>query len=433
MDPILIALLGLLGMFVLISLHVPVGVALAVTGIIVFAVIVGVEQAVSLVGTEFAAALSSMDFAIIPLFLLMGSFASAAGLSGDLYRLASVFLGHRRGGLAVATVGGCAAFGAVCGSSLATVATMSRIALPEMQARGYTADLASGSIAASGTLGMLIPPSIIIVLYALLTELDARTLLIAAVIPGIIAVLFHIVAVLIYVRLVPNSGPADRRASWSERAQTGKNSWAVITLGLLVSGGIYGGIFTVTEAAAVGAVLAFIFCAARNKLNRTAVSGVMRETASNTGMVYLMLIGASILSYFLAVSHMPETVVDWIRTSGLPPFAVILALYVMYLILGSIFETVAAMVVTLPFVLPMIVGMGYDPVWWGVMMVTIIGTGMITPPVGMNVFVLHGIRKDIPLRTMFKGVLPFFISDLLRLALLTFFPQITLWLPGVLA
>jgi tripartite ATP-independent transporter DctM subunit len=431
-DPIVIALLGLLAMFALIAFHVPVGVALAITGIAIFSWLVGIDEAVSLAGTEFSATFSNMDYSIIPFFILMGSLASAAGLSADLFRLANSFLGHRRGGLALATIGGCAAFGAVCGSSLATVATMARVALPEMLSRNYKASLATGCIAAGGALGTLIPPSIIIVLYALLTDLDTRTLLVAAVIPGLLAVLMNAITIMIIVRLHPDTAPKGERIAWQERGQAVRSSWQVILLGALVAGGVYGGVFTVTEAAAVGVVLAFLMGYKRGKLTREKLREIMRETASTTGMIYLMLIGASILGYFLSLSHMPETTVAWIQSMDLPPFVIVLALYVMYLILGSIFETVAAMVITLPFVLPMITGLGYDPIWWGIMMLSVIATGMNTPPIGMNVFVLFGMTDDIPLKTIFSGTLPFFISDIIKLMILTAFPAITLWLPGLM-
>lgn len=432
MEPVVIALIGLLAMFVLIALHVPVGVALAITGMAIFAWLVGFEEAASLAGTEFAATLSNMDYSIIPFFILMGSLASVAGLSADLFRLANSFLGHRRGGLALATIGGCAAFGAVCGSSLATVATMTRVALPEMLSRNYKPSLATGCIAAGGALGTLIPPSIIIVLYALLTDLDTRVLLLAAVVPGLLAALIYAVVIMITVRLQPDIAPTGARVPWRARGRTIRQSWQVILLGSLVAGGIYGGVFTVTEAAAVGVVLAFLVSYQRGKLTRENLQKIMKETASTTGMIYLMLIGASILGYFLSLSHMPEATVEWIQALDLPPFVIILALYVMYLILGSIFETVAAMVITLPFVLPMVTGLGYDPVWWGIMMLSVIGTGMNTPPIGMNVFVLFGMTKDIPLKTIFIGTLPFFIGDIVKLLILTMFPEITLWLPRVL-
>ena len=432
MEAITIALLGILIMFALIALHVPVGVSLAITGVGVFAWIVGFDEAVSLIGTEFSATLSNMDYSIIPFFILLGSLASAAGLSTDLFRLANSFLGHRRGGLALATVGGCAAFGSVCGSSLATVATMTRVALPEMLKRGYNPSLATGSIAAGGALGSLIPPSLIIVLYALLTDLDTRMLMIAAIIPAMLAIVMNALTIITIVRINPDIAPKGERASWTTRGQSLIKSWQVLLLGGVVAGGIYGGVFNITEAAAVGVVIAFVMCGMRGQLTKSNLREVLQETASNTAMIYMMLIGATILSYFLSISHMPEYTVTWIDSMNLPAFVVVLALYLMYLILGSIFETVAAMVITLPFVLPIVTGLGYDPIWWGIMMLSVIGTGMNTPPIGMNVFVLFGMTQDIPLKTIFAGTLPFVISDIIKLLILTTVPEITLWLPSMI-
>ena len=432
MDAITIALFGILIMFALIALHVPVGVSLAITGVGVFAWIVGFDEAVSLIGTEFSATFSNMDYSIIPFFILLGSLASAAGLSTDLFRLANSFLGHRRGGLALATIGGCAAFGSVCGSSLATVATMTRVALPEMLKRGYNPSLATGSIAAGGALGALIPPSLIIVLYALLTDLDTRMLMIASIIPAMLAIVMNALTIMTVVRINPDIAPKGERANWTTRGQSLIESWQVLLLGGVVAGGIYGGVFNITEAAAVGVVIAFVMCGMRGQLTKSNLREVLRETASNTAMIYMMLIGASILSYFLSISHMPEYTVAWINSMNLPAFVVILALYVMYLILGSIFETVAAMVITLPFVLPIVTGLGYDPIWWGIMMLSVIGTGMNTPPIGMNVFVLFGMTRDITLKTIFAGTLPFFIGDIIKLLILTTVPEITLLLPNII-
>ena len=432
MEAISIALVGILIMFALIALHVPVGVSLAVTGVGVFTWIVGFDEAVSLIGTEFSATFSNMDYSIIPFFIVMGSLASTAGLSADLFRLANSFLGHKRGGLALATVGGCAAFGSVCGSSLATVATMTRVALPEMLKQGYKPSLATGSIAAGGALGTLIPPSLIIVLYALLTDLDTRILMIAAIMPALLAVVMNALTIIIMVRLNPDIAPKGEPTSWNDRGQTLVSSWQILLLGGIVAGGIYGGIFNITEAAAVGVVIAFIMCFFRGQLTQNNLREMMQETASNTAMIYMMLIGASILSYFLSLSHMPEYTVAWIDSMDLPAFVVILVLYLMYLVLGSIFETVAAMVITLPFVLPIVTGLGYDPIWWGIMMLSVIGTGMNTPPIGMNVFVLFGMTRDIPLKTIFSGTLPFVISDVIKLLILTMIPEITLWLPSLI-
>jgi len=429
MDPEIIALLGIVLLFVLIALHVPIGVAMAVAGVAGFGLLAGFAPAVAIPGIEAVMAFESLDLAIIPLFLLMGSLAAVSGLSADLYGLANVLLGHRRGGLAIATVGGSGAFGAVCGSSIATVATMTRVALPQMLERGYRPSIAAGSIAAGGTLGIVIPPSLIIVIYAILADQFILAAFAAAVVPGILAALFQIGAVMVYARIHPDAVPARERASWLECWRAIRRAWAVILLGLIVTVGIYGGIVTVTEAAALGAAAAFVLTLARGRLNLSVIAEVARETAINSGMIFVIIIGAFTFSYFLALSGLPEIVVDWIGALGMPPLVIILALYLMYLVLGSVFESVAAMVITLPFALPIVLTLGYDPIWWGIMLVMISGLGMITPPIGMNVFVIHGMAPHVPMSSIFRGIVPFFIADLARIILLTLIPGLVLWLP----
>lgn len=429
MDPILVASLGLVGMFVLIILHIPIGIAMAVAGFVGFGILNGFGPAASLFATEPVGVIANLDLAVIPLFLLMGSFAGVSGLSADIYRLAYALIGHRKGGLALATIGGCAGFGAVCGSSLATAATMGRVALPEMLKRGYAPTLATGSIAAGGTLGMLIPPSVIMVIYAFLAEQFVITLFIAALIPGLIAILFHFIAIGIVVRVKPEAGPAGDRMNWSERWVVARQSWGVILLLFAVIGGIYGGVFTVAEAASLGAGLAFIFTVGRRKLNAESFWLVLKETASNTAMIYLIISGASIFTYFITTTKMPDALVKSIVAMELSPLVVIGILMIAFLILGSIFDTIAAMVITMPFVYPLVIGIGYDPIWWGIVLVMVIEIGMITPPIGMNVFVLYGVAKTIPLKTIFTGIVPFLIADLLRLTLIILFPILALWLP----
>jgi tripartite ATP-independent transporter DctM subunit len=341
-------------------------------------------------------------------------------------------VGHLPGGLAMSTIGGCAGFGAVCGSSVATAATMTRVALPEMLRRDYQPALATGCIAAGGTLGMLIPPSVIMVLYAVLTEQFVIALFVAAIMPGLVAVALHFAAILVYVRINPEAGPAGPRMGWPERWRVVRDSWAVVLLGIVVSGGIYSGVFTVAEAAAVGAIMAFGFSVLRRRLTMKVLWRVLSEAAANTGLIYLIIIGAHIFSYFVALSDMAEQLVSAIQALGVHPLVVMFLLHVMYLILGSIFDTVAAMVITLPFVFPLIVSLGFDPIWFGVINVMVIEIGMITPPIGINVFVLHGIARTIPLNTIFKGIVPFLVADLVRLSILTVLPGIALWLPGVL-
>ncbi|MDE0800847.1 MAG: TRAP transporter large permease [Rhodospirillaceae bacterium] len=429
MEPPVIGGLVVAGMFIMIALHVPIGVAMAIAGFIGTGIIIGFEPAIALFGIEPSSAIASQELAIIALFLLMGNFAAAAGLSGDLYRLAQAFLGHRKGGLAMATVATCAGFGAVCGSSLATTATMTRIALPEMDKRGYSRRLSTGSIAAGSTLGVIVPPSVLLVLYAILTEQFVTALFVAALGPAIIAIFLYLFSVMAYVSVAPNAGPAAERVPWAERRVVLKKSWGVLLLAIVVSGGIYSGIFTVNEAAAVGAAVAIAFTALRGKLSRSIFFSNLKETAASTALIYLIIIGASIFSYAITLSHLPDIIVTSIENLGLEPLMVILLLEAMYIILGSIFDTVAAMVITLPFVFPLVIGMGYDPIWWGVINVVVMEMGMITPPIGLNVFVMHGMNKDLPLSTVYAGIWPFLLSDLVRLLILTLFPVLTLWLP----
>ena len=432
MDQVLITVLGIGGMFVLIFLQVPIGAALALAGLGGTVAILGWGPALTQFSITPTSILTSSELATIPLFLIMGSFAAAAGLSSDLYKLAYAFVGHRRGGLAMATIGGCGGFGAVCGSSIATAGTFMKIALPEMLQRKYEPALASGCIAAGGTLGILIPPSIIMVLYGVLTEQFIIALFTAAVIPGLISIALYFITIMIYVRVKPNSGPPGDKMSWEERIQVVINSWGVITLAVVVSGGIYAGIFTVVEAAAVGATSAFLFTAFRGKLTKEVLWSVLSESAATTGLIYVILIGASIFSFFVTLTELPQFMVAEIQALGLSPLATISILLVMYIILGSIFDTVAAMVITLPFVYPVIIGLGYDPIWWGVINVMVIEIGLTTPPIGIIVFVLHGMAPDIPLKTIFTGIIPFFAADILRLGILVVFPAISLWLPTVL-
>ena len=432
MDPVTLATLGIIGMLLLVVLQIPIGISMAIAGVVGFAMMTDWGIAISLIGSETVATISSEELAVIPLFLLMGRFANSSGLASDIYKLAYAFVGHRRGGLALATIGGCAGFGAVCGSSLATAATMGRVALPEMLKRNYQPALATGSIAAGGTLGMLIPPSVIMVIYAFLAEQFVITMFVAALIPGIMAVIGHFIAIMIVVRRNPEAGPAGERADTVARLKALKESTGVILMVVIVIGGIYGGVFTVNEAAALGTMVALFFTIIRGKLTWETVLQAMRETASNTAMIYLIIIGASVFASFVTITKMPEVVVEGIGALGLEPIVIILALFVLFLILGSIFDAIAAMVITFPFLYPLVIDLGYSPIWWGIVLLMTIEVGMITPPIGMNVFVIRAVAKTIPLRTIFKGIFPFFYADVTRILIIIFFPALALWLPEML-
>lgn len=426
-DPVMLLAAGAAFLLVLIFLHVPVGAAMAISGVVGFGLMVGFGPSFSTVAIETTSALSSHDLATIPLFLLMGSLAARARLSRDIYDLANAFIGHWRGGLAMSTIAGCAGFGALCGSSLATTATMARISLPEMRARGYSSELAAGSIAAGGGLGILIPPSIIMVIYAVLTEQFVLDLFKAGILPGLLAVSLYWIAIAIIVRVRPGTAQRIERVGWAERGHAILRSWRALAIIAAVTGGIYSGIFTVLEAASVGAGLTFFFFLATPVENRLgAVIEVLTDTARSTGMIFLMVIGANLFSYFLTISGAAEEMVDAVAASDLNAYAILVLILLMYLVLGAIFDSVAAMVLTIPFVFPLITQLGFDPIWWGIINVMIIEIGLITPPIGLNVFVMHGMADDLPLKTIFRGIVPFLLADFVRVTLLVIFPIIAL-------
>jgi len=427
MEPHIIGLIGMALMLAMIFLHVPIGVAMGLAGVFTFGLIRGnFGPALTLFGTETVGKVASMELAVVPLFLLMGAFATVGGLSSDLYRIAYALVGHMRGGLAVATIGGCAGFGAVCGSSIATATTMTRVAMPEMNKRNYSERLSTGSIAAGGTLGMLIPPSIILVLYGVLTEQFVKTLFVAALIPAVLAVVLYVITIWIVVRRNPALGPPGAVLPWSEFGHALLNGWAAIVLMVTVTGGIYAGIFSVNESAAVWAVLAFVIALLRGRLTLKNFWSALRDTAATTSMIYLMIIGASIFTYAVTLSGLPEMIVNGIRDTGLPGIWVVVLLMVMYIVLGSIFDTISSMVITIPFVFPLIIGYGFDPIWWGILTVMVIEIGMVTPPVGINVFVMKAMLPNTTLRTIYAGVMPFLAADVVRLVLVIAFPALSL-------
>jgi len=432
MDPLFLALTGFLIMLGLIALHVPIGVAMALVGVTGFAQIVGWGPAISLMASEPASTMGNLDLAVVPLFMLMGSLATTGGLAGDVYNLAAALLGHRRGGLATTTVLASAGFGAVCGSGIATTATFGRVAMPEMLARGYAPGLAAGTIAAGGTLGIIVPPSGIMILYSVLTETSVLDLFTAALVPAGLTVLCYWLAVRVTVALNPAAGPEGPRVPWGERLIAIRRGWGVLLLGFAVLGGIYSGVFTVSEAASVGVAIAFIFALVRGKLTKATLIGVLAEASAATAMIYIMVFGATIFSYFITVTGAAAFVVEWISALNVAPLVVIFLLLALYIVMGAFFDEVAAMVITLPFVVPLILHYGYDLVWWGIINVAVIGIGMITPPIGINVMVLNAMHKETPLGVIYRGIFPFLMADLLRLSVLTIWPAITLWLPQML-
>lgn len=432
MTPEVIGLIGVGSLLLMILLHVPIGIAMGVSGVVTFGFLRNWNASFAIIGAESSTVFASLEFAIIPLFLIMGSFAASGGMGKDIYRLAYAFLGHYRGGLALATIGGCAGFGAVCGSSIATVSTMTQVAHGEMVNRGYSARLASGSIASGGTLGILVPPSVIIVLYAVLAEQFILTLFTAALLPALIAVISYMIAIRIYVAINPSEGPAGDRSDWRERLQAIRESWATILLGGVVAGGIYTGIFTVTESAAVGALLAVGISVLRGRITKQIFWNNLHSTAATSAMLYVILIGASVFSYALTLSNLPNNIVSWFGTLAVHPLVIIAGLMVIYIILGALFDTVSAMVLTMPFVFPLILNLGYDPIWWGIVMVMVIEIGMITPPIGINALIIKSMLPNTKLSDIYAGILPFLVSDIVRLTLVILIPGLTLWLPTLL-
>jgi len=433
MTPIQTGLIGLICLIIAICSHIPVGVSMAVVGAGGYLVLTGnLSGMFSMMGTEIISTLSNHDFSVIMIFILMGGIAGVAGLSADIYRLANAWIGHWRGGLAMATILGCGGFGAISGSSIATTATMVKIAMPEMEKRNYAQGLCAGTLAAGGTLGSLVPPSVIMVLYAVQVEQFVVDLFLAAVFPAIISIVLFVLAIRIYLILNPAGAQPTKRCSWNTKVKTTRKSWAAVAIVVTVMGGIYSGLFTVNEGASVGLVLTLLAAFIRGVLTKESISDTMRSAVGSIALLYMIMTGANIYTYFITLSHMPQALVEWVTNLGLPSIMVIWLLVIIYMVLGAVFDALAGMLLTLPFVFPLVTGLGYDPIWWGIVNVMVIEIGMITPPVGINVFVLKGLRKDIPLSVIFRGIVPFLIANLVALTLIITFPQISLWLPNLL-
>ncbi|KXS38099.1 MAG: trap dicarboxylate transporter, dctm subunit [Halomonadaceae bacterium T82-2] len=427
------AMLGLAGFgltLVLIAFGFPVAVAMALVGVGGFWWLNGLMGAGFILGSSPFEAIFPYSLSVVPLFVMMGVFAARAGLSRSLFDMVNSFLGHVRGGLAVTGVGACAIFGAICGSSLATVATMGRVAIPEMEKRGYDGSLSSASIAAGGTLGVLIPPSILLVIYGILTQTSIGQLFIGAILPGIIGAVLYGLAIIVRVRMAPHLAPSTPRAGWGTRLATLRRVWGVLLLFALVIGGIYLGWFSPTEAAAVGAVGAFGLALLSGELDRQALWGAVRETAGLTGMIFFILIGASLFNYFLETTGLPSALIGGIEASGLSPAMVLVLIMLFYIILGCFMDAMSMILLTVPFLAPVAASLDFDMVWFGVLVVTVAEIGLITPPIGMNLFVVQATQPHLTQRMVIRGILPFILADVVRLVLLAALPMLTLWLPG---
>jgi tripartite ATP-independent transporter DctM subunit len=421
-------------MWLLVLLVFPLGAAMALVGLFGSMMLTGAGPALSVFATEPAGFLTNEQVATLPLFLMMGSFAVAGGLSSDIYNLAHKLIGHFRGGLALATIGGCGGFGALTGSSMATAATIGRVALPEMKARGYSLELATGCIAAGGTLGALVPPSVPLIFYALLTNTSIGVLFVASFVPAMLAIALYMLTVVIHAWWKPKSVPPDtRRVSLRELVRSIRDAWEVLALFAMVIGGLYGGVFTATECAAFGAGGTFIVALYRGKLRGGNFVRVMGETTATTAMLYILIFGAVNFSFFMGLTGAPEIMTEFFANPALPPVASIFVLLFIYIILGAIMDSFPVMLITVPIITPFVVNLGYDLIWWGVIMVCVMETGMITPPFGLNVFIMKSIGgSNLPLTTVFRGVMPFVVADLVKLVLLVLFPAIAIWLPNTM-
>jgi tripartite ATP-independent transporter DctM subunit len=426
----LLGLAGFLASLLLIALRVPVAIAMGVTGAIGFALLNGWPGVGFVLGTAPFEAVFPYGLSVVPLFILMGIFAARSGLSRALYDAFHAMLGHRRGGVAMATIGACAGFGAICGSSLATAATMGRVALPEMRRLGYDDRLAAGSVAAGGTLGILIPPSIILVIYGLLTAQSIGALFMAALLPGVLGTLLYMAAIAAQTRIDPSLGPPGQRLGARQRWRALREIWGVALLFAAVVGGIYLGWFSPTEAAAVGAGAALLFALLRRALTPRNLIDCMTEAAAVSGMIFLILIGAAVFNYFVETSGLPQLLVQLVHGLGWGPYPVLLILMGFYIVLGCFMDSLSMILLTVPFVFPLVAGLQIDPIWFGILLVTVVELGLITPPIGMNLFVLRVVADNLPLGTIVRGILPFILADVVRLAILLAVPAISLWLPA---
>jgi tripartite ATP-independent transporter DctM subunit len=427
-NPVVLAGVVFAVMWIFVLMMVPLGAVMGFAGLVGAAALLGTGPALEVLGSETRNYLTQEALAVLPLFLLMGTFAAVAGIGSDIYRLAHVMLGHFRGGIAHATIAGCACFGALTGSSMATQMTIGRLAMPEMRKRGYSPELSAGTIAAGGTLGQLVPPATALILYAVMAQQSVGKLFMATIIPGLLAALLYMGTVMVWVYFHPKDAPRGDAATWRERVAVVRACWAPLLLLTLVLGGIYGGFFTEIEAGSVGAAGAFLLAVARGRLTRHTVWAVMSESTATIALMYALLFGTLMLSFFFGITHLPEFFIKAINGLNLSPLGVVIALVLCYLILGTAMDSWAMMVITVPIFVPIVTNVGYDPIWWGIMTVICMEAGQISPPFGLNIFLISSIAPDIPVMKVFRGCWPFFWSTCLKIAILIAFPSLTLFL-----
>jgi C4-dicarboxylate transporter DctM subunit len=433
-----LGLVSFAAMLAMLAVRVPIGVAMLAAGAGGFVIVSGLAPFLSYVKATPFDAMGNYSFSVIPLFLLMGNFASRSGLSAGLFRAANAFVGHWRGGMAMAAVSACAAFGTICGSSLATAATMGQVSLPEMRRYGYSGALATGSLAAGGTLGILVPPSVPLVVYAILTEQNIAKLFLAAFIPAAMALTGFCIAIRAYVALHPEAGPPTERVPWGERLRRVGEIWPVIGIFVVVFAGMNGDVFvgrslfTPTEGAAVGAFCTGLVAVTVGRMPLREVVPVLKDTAGQTGMIFLILLGAEIYNAFLARTGMPQEAAQLVAGLGVPPVVVVVVIIAVYIVLGCLMDSLSMILLTVPIFFPIVMALNFgltpehQAIWFGILALIVVELGLIHPPVGLNVYIIHSIAKDVSMLETFKGVVPFLIAEFVRVGLIIAFPSITL-------
>ena len=416
----------------LMAINIPIGVSMLIVGFLGFALISGIDPAIVILGSAPFEAVSKYTLSVMPLFVLMGNLANSANLSRNLYDAAYSVVGHYKGGLAMSTVGACAGFGMICGSSIATAATMAQMAGPEMKRHGYSDALASGSIAAGGTLGIIIPPSVMLVIYAYLTEQSIQELFFAALFPGAIAVVLYMIAIRIYLIFFPEQGSQGKKMKFQDRFYAVWKVTPVFMIFTVIMTGLYIGVFTATESAAVGVILVLLLIIFRGQLNFEVLRNATWSTVRTVGSLYLIVIGASVFNFLITITQLPFTVVEFINSLNMTPLGIILVICAIYLILGTLMDSLAMLFLTIPVFYPVIVDAGIDPIWFGIFAVLVVEFGLVSPPVGMNLFVIKGVLQNVPLKTIWFGTVPFLMADIIRIALIIIFPAICLYLPSLI-
>lgn len=433
MDPVIAGVIGTVLVFLLLFLGMPIAFALMLVGFAGISYLASIEAALPIAARTVYEVSAYYPYTVIPLFIVMGGFAGSSGMTKDLYSTFDKWFRKLPGGLAIATIGACAGFAAVSGSSVATAATMGTVALPEMTRFNYHPRLATGTVAAGGTLGFLIPPSIGFIVYGMLTEQSIGKLLVAGMIPGLILAVAYMAIVVVWVKLNPSVAPVSPEAvSWREKFSALLGVWEPLAIFLLVMGGIYGGLFTPTEAGAIGATVLFLVAIIKRKLNRQNLVGALLEAVRISVMVLFLVAGANVFSYFLALSTIPMKVASWAAALEVSPYLIHTIIVIIYLFLGCFLDAISMMVLTMPVIFPVILALGFNPIWFGVIAVLMMEAGLITPPMGLNIFTVAGVAKDVPIETIFRGVAPFLFSIFAVVILITIFPKLALFLPNMM-